>query len=219
MDIVGLGDSAVDQLVSEGLVKDVSGIYDLKKEQLLQLELFADKKADNLLAQIEASKSKTLDRVLNALGIRQVGEKTAEVLAELFDIDALLKATESEFQAAPDVGPIVAKSLHAFFSSKEGRGLVERLRAHGLTMGKPERKIVAGAPFAGKTFVFTGALTLFTREEAEEKVKSLGGKASGSVSAKTSYVVAGEEAGSKLKKARTLGVPVLTEKQFQEMLP
>jgi DNA ligase (NAD+) len=219
MDIVGLGDSAVDQLVSEGLVKDVAGIYDLKKEQLLQLELFADKKADNLLAQIEASKSKTLDRVLNALGIRQVGEKTAEVLAELFDIDRLLSASEADFQAAPDVGPIVAKSLHAFFSSKAGQDLVARLRAHGLTMAKPERKVVHGAPFAGKTFVFTGALTLFTREEAEEKVKSLGGKASGSVSAKTSYVIAGEDAGSKLKKAQTLGVPVLTEKQFQEMLP
>ena len=219
MDIVGLGDSAVDQLVSRGLVKDVADIYSLKKEQLLELELFADKKADNLLAQIEESKSKPLDRALNALGIRQVGEKTAEVLAERFDIDRLLSASEADFQAAPDVGPIVAKSLHAFFSSKEGRGLVERLRARGLTMAKPERRIAAGAPFAGKTFVFTGALTLFTREEAEEKVKSLGGKAVGSVSAKTSFVVAGADAGSKLKKAETLGVKVLTEQQFQEMLP
>ena len=219
MDITGLGDSAVDQLVARGLVKDVAGIYDLKKEQLLDLELFADKKADNLLAQIEASKSKTLDRVLNALGIRQVGEKTAEVLAERFDVDGLLAASEADFQAAPDVGPIVAKSLHAFFSSKIGRGLIARLRAHGLTMAKLERKIAAGAPFAGMLFVFTGALTLFTREEAEEKVKSLGGKALGSVSAKTSFVVAGEDAGSKLKKAEALGVKVLTEKQFQEMLP
>ena len=218
MDITGLGDSAVDQLVARGLVNDVAGIYDLKKEQLLELELFADKKAANLRAQIEASKEKTLDRVLNALGIRQVGEKTAEVLAERFDIDGLLAASEADFQAAPDVGPIVAKSLHAFFSSQAGRDLIARLRAHGLTMAQPERKIAAGAPFAGKTFVFTGALTLFTREEAEEKVKSLGGKASGSVSAKTSYVVAGEDAGSKLKKAESLGVKVLTEKQFQEML-
>jgi DNA ligase (NAD+) len=219
MDIVGLGDSAVDQLVARGMVKDVAGIFDLKKEQLLELELFADKKADNLLAQIETSKAQTLDRVLNALGIRQVGEKTAEVLAERFDIDGLLLASEEDFQTTQDVGPIVAKSLHAFFSSKEGRGLIARLRAHGLTMVKPERKIAAGAPFAGKIFVFTGALTLFTREEAEEKVKSLGGKASGSVSSKTSYVVAGEDAGSKLKKAEALGVKVLTEKQFQEMLP
>ena len=219
MDIIGLGDSAVDQLVARGLVKDVADIYSLKKEQLLGLDLFADKKTDNLLAQIEASKSKTLDRVLNAIGIRQVGEKTAEVLAERFDIDALLAMSEADFQAAPDVGPIVAKSLHAFFASPAGRGLVERLRAHGLTMATPERAVAAGAPLAGKTFVFTGALTLFTREEAEEKVKSLGGKAVGSVSAKTSFVVAGEDAGSKLKKAESLGVKVLTEKQFQEMLP
>ncbi|HEX4048911.1 MAG TPA: NAD-dependent DNA ligase LigA [Elusimicrobiota bacterium] len=219
MDIVGLGDAAVDQLVSKGLVKDVADIYDLKKEQLLELELFADKKTENLLAQIKASKSQTLDRVLNALGIRQVGEKTAEVLAERFDMDALLAASEADFMTAQDVGPIVAQSLHAFFSSKEGRSLIERLRRHGLTMAKPQRKIAAGAPFAGKTFVFTGALTLFTREEAEEKVKSLGGKASGSVSSKTSYVVAGADAGSKLKKAEALGVRVLTEKQFEELLP
>lgn len=219
MDIVGLGDQAVDQLVSRGLVKDVADVYSLKKEQLLELELFADKKADNLLAQIEASKSKPLDRVLNALGIRQVGEKTAEVLAERMDIDALSSASVEDFQAVPDVGPIVAQSLHDFFASKEGRGLVARLRAAGVTMPKPERKVAAGAPFAGMTFVFTGELTAFTREEAEEKVKSLGGKASGSVSSKTTYLVAGEAAGSKLKKAESLGVKVLTEKQFSEMLP
>ncbi|MFI5346750.1 MAG: NAD-dependent DNA ligase LigA [Elusimicrobiota bacterium] len=218
MDIVGLGDSAVDQLVSRGLVKDVADIYDLKKEQLLELELFADKKADNLLAQIEASKSKTLDRVLNGLGIRQVGEKTAEVLAERYDIAWLLAASEEDLQAAPDVGPIVAKSLHEFFSSKTGRTLIERLRKYGLAMAKTERKISAGAPFSGMTFVFTGALSIFTRDEAEELVKSRGGKASGSVSAKTTYVVAGEDAGSKLKKANELGVKVLTEGQFKDML-
>lgn len=219
MDIVGLGDSAVDQLVARGLVKDVADVYALEKDALLELELFADKKADNLLAQIEASKSKPLDRVLNALGIRQVGEKTAEVLAERMSIDELLAADEAAFQAVPDVGPIVAKSLHAFFSSKTGRRLVERLRAAGVSMPKNERRVTAGAPFSGMTFVFTGALSLFTRDEAEEKVKSLGGKASGSVSAKTTYLVAGEDAGSKLKKAQALGVKVLTEKEFQGMLP
>jgi DNA ligase (NAD+) len=219
MDIVGLGDSAVDQLVARGLVKDVAGIYSLTKEQLLDLELFADKKADNLLAQVEASKDKTLDRALNALGIRQVGEKTAEQLAERFDIDGLLGATEEDFQSVPDVGPIVAQSLFAFFSSPDGRALVSRLRKAGVRMPKPERKIVAGAPFSGMTFVFTGELTQFTREEAEEKVKSLGGKASGSVSSKTTYLVAGEAAGSKLKKAESLGVKILTEQQFKDMLP
>ncbi len=219
MDIVGLGDAAVDQLVTRGLVKSVADVYDLKKEHLLDLELFADKKADNLLAQIESSKERPLDRVINALGIRHVGEKTAEVLAERLDVDALLGASEADFQAIPDVGPVVAQSLHEFFSSKQGAGLIARLRAAGVRMPKPERQVAAGAPFSGMTFVFTGELTGFTREAAEEKVKSLGGKASGSVSAKTTYLVAGEAAGSKLKKAQSLGVKILTETQFRELLP
>jgi DNA ligase (NAD+) len=219
MDIVGLGDSAVDQLVAKGLVKDAAGIYGLRKEDLLGLELFADRKADNLLAQVEASKAKTLDRVLFALGIRHVGEKTAETIAERMDLDALLRASAEDFQAVPDVGPVVAASLHAFFSSAAGKDLISRLRKAGLTMAKPERVVAAGAPFAGMTFVFTGALTRFTRDEAEEKVKSLGGKASGSVSAKTTYVVYGEDAGSKLKKAGELGVKTMTEEEFQRMLP
>lgn len=219
MDIVGLGDSAVDQLVAKGLVKDAADVYGLTKEALLGLELFADKKADNLLAQIEASKAKSLERVLFALGIRHVGEKTAETIAERMDLGALLLASEADFMAVPDVGPVVAKSLHAFFASEAGRGLIARLRKAGLAMTKPERLVAAGAPFAGMTFVFTGALTKFTRDEAEEKVKSLGGKASGSVSAKTTYVVYGEDAGSKLKKARDLGVKTMTEDEFQRMLP
>lgn len=219
MDIAGLGDSAVDQLVSKGLVKDVSQLYTLKKDDLLGLELFADKKADNLLNQLAASKGRTLDRVLFALGIRHVGEKTAETVAERLDLDALLRADERTFQSLPDVGPVVARSLHAFFSSKTGRGLIERLRDAGVSMPKPERVVAAGAPFSGMTFVFTGALSKFTREDAEEKVKSLGGKASGSVSAKTTFVVYGEDAGSKLAKARTLGVKTLTEAEFERMLP
>lgn len=218
MDIVGLGEAAVDQLVSRGLVKDVAGIYALTKEQLLGLELFADKKADNLLAQIEASKAKALDRVLFALGIRHVGEKTAETVAERMDLDALLKASEEDFQAVPDVGPVVAASLRAFFSSAQGRALISRLKEAGLAMRKPERKLAAGAPLAGMTFVFTGELSSLTREAAEERVKSLGGKASGSVSAKTTYVVAGAAAGSKLKKALSLGVKVLTEDEFRALI-
>ncbi len=219
MDIAGLGDSAVDQLVARGLVKDAAGVYALTKEQLLGLELFADKKAENLLAQIEASKSRPLDRVLNALGIRQVGEKTAETLAERFDMDGLMDASPEDLQSVSDVGPIVAESIVSFFASQGGKDLVARLRRAGVTMPRPEKKAAAGAPFAGKTFVFTGELKSFTREEAEETVKSLGGKASGSVSSKTSYVVAGEAAGSKLRKAAGLGVTVLTEEQFKELLP
>ncbi|MCR4295516.1 MAG: NAD-dependent DNA ligase LigA [Elusimicrobia bacterium] len=219
MDIVGLGDAAVDQLVAKKLVADASDLYDLEKADLLGLELFKDKKADNLLGQIEASKAKTLDRVLFGLGIRHVGEKTAETIAERMELDALLRASEADFMSVPDVGPVVAKSLHAFFASETGRDLIARLRKAGLAMAKPERLVAAGAPFAGMTFVFTGALTKFTRDEAEEKVKSLGGKASGSVSAKTTYVVYGEDAGSKLKKARDLGVKTMTEDEFQRMLP
>ena len=219
MDIVGLGDSAVDQLVSKGLCKDVADVYRLTTEQLLGLELFAEVKAKNLLDQIEASKAKSLDRVIFGLGIRHVGEKTAETIAERHSIDELLAMTPEQFQAIPDIGPVVAASLHAFFSSKTGRDLVARLRKAGLSMPKLERVLAAGAPFAGMTFVFTGALSKFTREEAEEKVKSLGGKASGSVSAKTTYVVYGEDAGSKLKKAQTLGVKTLTEDEFARMLP
>jgi DNA ligase (NAD+) len=219
MDIVGLGDSAVDQLVAKKLVKDAADLYDLKKQDLMGLELFKDKKADNLLAQIEASKTKTLDRVIYGLGIRHIGDRTAETVAERMDLDSLLSATEEDFTAVPDIGPVVAKSLHAFFSSAAGRKLISRLRDHGVKMIKPERVIAAGAPFAGMTFVFTGSLSKFTREDAEEKVKSLGGKASGSVSAKTTYVVYGEDAGSKLKKAAALGVKTITESEFEKMLP
>jgi len=219
MDIVGLGDSAVDQLVAKKLVKDAADLYDLKKEDLLGLELFKDKKADNLLAQIKASKTKPLDRVIYGLGIRHIGDRTAEAIAERFDVDALLGAGEAEFQSVSDIGPVVAKSLHAFFSSKEGKGLVARLRKAGVRMPMLKREIAAGAPFSGMTFVFTGALSKFTREDAQEKVKSLGGKASGSVSAKTTYVVYGEDAGSKLKKAKELGVKAITESEFEKMLP
>jgi DNA ligase (NAD+) len=218
MDIVGLGDSAVDQLVALHLVNDVSGLYTLTKEQLMGLELFADKKADNLLAQIEASKRKSLDRVLFGLGIRHVGEKTAEVLATRFSIDQLLTASPIDFEAVADIGPTVSQSLYSFFSSESGQKLIARLRAHGLTMTQVRREISATAPFTGMTFVFTGELESMTRDEAEEKVKSLGGKASSSVSSKTSYVVAGPSAGSKLKKAKELGVKVITETEFQEMV-
>lgn len=219
MDITGLGDCAVDQLVARKLVKDASDIYGLKKEQLLDLDLFADKKADNLLAQIEASKAKTLDRVIFALGIRHIGEKTAETIAERMDLDALLNASAANFQAVPDIGPVVAKSLYDFFSSKTGKDLISRLKKADLMMTKPKRIMLAGAPFAGMTFVFTGTLTRFTRDEAEENVKALGGKASGSVSAKTTYVVYGEDAGAKLKKANELGVKAITESEFEKMLP
>jgi DNA ligase (NAD+) len=216
LDMQGLGEAVVDQLVDSGRIKDVAGLYDLKKEDLLQLELFADKRAVNLLAQIEDSKNRSLERLIFGLGIRQVGEKTAETLARLYDLEGLATASAEELTRIPEVGPIVAASIYDFFHSPEPKRLVARLKAAGLNFKKSEKK-ATGAKFAGQIFVFTGELETMTREEAEEKVKALGGKASGSVSTKTSFVVAGASAGSKLRKATGLGVKIISEKEFLEL--
>jgi DNA ligase (NAD+) len=216
LDMQGLGEAAVDQLVDTGRVKDVAELYGLKKEDLLKLELFADKRAENLLAQIFESRRRPLECLIFGLGIRQVGEKTAETLAGLYDLDGLAAASEAELTRIQEVGPIVAASIHGFFQSPETRALLARLKEAGLNFKRSEKK-TKGAKLAGQTFVFTGELETMTREEAEEKVKALGGKASGSVSAKTAYVVAGAEAGSKLRKANELGVKVLTEQEFLEL--
>jgi DNA ligase (NAD+) len=217
LDMQGLGEAGVDQLVDSGRVRDAAGLYDLKKEDLLTLELFADKRAENLLAQVEESKKRPLERLVFGLGIRQVGEKTAETLAQLYDLEGLSDASEEDLTKIPEVGPIVAASIHGFFHSQQTKQLLARLKAAGLNFKRSERK-ATGAKFAGKTFVFTGELKTMSREEAEEKVKALGGKASGSVSAKTAFVVAGADAGSKLRKATGLGVKVLSEKEFLDIL-
>ncbi len=217
MDIQGLGEAVVDQLVDSKKIMDVSGLYDLKKEDLLQLELFADKRAENLIAQIAATRERPLARLIFGLGIRQVGEKTAETLTELYALDALANASISDLTRIPEVGPIVAASIHDFFKSPETRKLISRLQAAGLNFKRSERK-ASGGKLAGKTFIFTGELESMTREAAEERVKDLGGKATSSVSAKTSYVVAGTDPGSKLRKATELGVPVLSEKGFLEII-
>lgn len=218
LDIQGFGEAVVDALVDSGRVKDIADIYTLTMDDLLELPLFAAKRAENLLAQIEASRKRPLSKVINGLSIRHVGERMAEVLAQSFDLEALSRASEEELLAAPEVGPVLAKTIHEFFASPKAKELLARLKAERLDFRKEERKGAGGA-FEGKTFVFTGELSKLTREEAEEKVKALGGKASGSVSKKTSFVVAGEAAGSKLKKAMELGVPVLTEDEFVKMLP
>ena len=219
MDVQGLGEQVVEALVESGRVKSFADLYALSQDDLLKVPLFAETRATNLLAQLEASRARPLDKLLFGLGIRHVGEKMAEVLAENFSLDALMAADAPALQRVPEVGPVVAETIAAFFKSEEVRALMERLRRAKLDFRKVERRALAGSPFAGKTFVFTGELTKLTREQAEEKVKALGGKASGSVSAKTAYVVAGEAAGSKLKKAQTLGVAVLDESQFLELLP
>jgi DNA ligase (NAD+) len=218
MDIEGLGDKLVDQLVADGLVKDYGDLYELTLEQLTNLERMGSKSSENLLAQIEASKDRGLARLLNALSIRHVGTRVATVLAEEFgSMDALQAATVEELTNTEEVGPIIANSVYEFVNSPQGKKSIERLAALGVKMTSPKRKKAAG-PLVGKTVVVTGTLAKYKRDEINELIVSLGGRASSSVSKKTDFVVAGEEAGSKLDKAKTLGVRVLSEAEFDELI-
>lgn len=217
MDIDGLGPAAINSLIESGLVKNAADLYTLRVEDIAPLERMGDKSAANAVAAIEKSKDNDLWRLIAALGIRQVGDKAAKVLASHFGtMDALMEATEEELTAIDDVGPITAGFIRAWMDSPQSRDLIARLKAAGVNMADRTEKV--DARFAGLTFVLTGALTKFTRDEATEMIELRGGKASGSVSKKTSYVVAGENAGSKLTKAQTLGIPVLTEDEFLQML-
>ncbi|MGC8550017.1 MAG: NAD-dependent DNA ligase LigA [Acidobacteriaceae bacterium] len=217
MNIEGLGEAMVVQLMEKGLVKTLSDLYSLDEEQLVTLERVGEKSARALLAEIEKSKEAPLDRVLFGLGIRFVGERTAQTLAEEFgSMDALMKAGQEELERVNDVGPRVSESIVEFFHEQRNRDLVERLRAAGLRFTAEKRQ--KSSQLEGRTFVLTGTLPNMSREEAKEKIESAGGKVSGSVSKKTHYVVAGEEAGSKLEKARKLGVAVIDEAGLLEML-
>ena len=217
MDIDGLGDAIVEQLIQSGHIQSPADLYFLTLEQLSSLWKKGDKAPKKLLASIEASKENDLSKLIYALGIRQVGAKAGKVLAKAFGtLDALMEADEERLTQVPDVGAITARSIVSWFRSGQSRHMVERLRQAGVNfVSKVE---ITDRRFEGKTFVLTGALSRFTREEAEEKIELYGGKASGSVSKKTSYVVAGEAAGSKLRKANELGIPVLNEEEFLEML-
>jgi len=218
MNIDGLGVSSVEQLVDKGLVKGFPDIYRLKKEDLLGLELFKDKKADKLLAQINKSKEQPLSRLIYALGIRHIGEKNARVLAGHFkNMKAFMAAGLEDLARISDIGPVIAEAVVDFFKSEATRAMAEELGALGLRMDEPERK-TAGGVLAGKTIVFTGELKTMTRGEAQSLVRELGGKETSSVSAKTSYVVVGAEPGSKFDKAKKLGVPVLSEQEFIELV-
>ena len=218
MDIEGLGDVVMDKLLESHYVNDFADIYSLTFLHLLNLENFKDKKAQNLLDSIEASKQKPLSRLLFALGIAFVGAKTAEILADKFrTLDALKNASLAELQAVPDVGETVSQSIYDFFHSQSALAQIEKLRAAGLNFTQPQKEL-SGNVLEGKTLVFTGELKTMSRTEAERLAKEYGGKASGSVSKKTSYVVAGEAAGTKLKKAQELGIPVLTEEEFLKLL-
>ena len=218
MNIDGLGAKIVDQVVDKGLVKDFADLYSLKLEQLAGLERMAEKSAQNLLDEIEASKSNSLARLIYALGIPFVGERTAQLLAEHFgSLDKLASATVEELSEVPEVGPKVAASIVEFFSEPANRKLVEKLRKAGLRFTE-ERKAPRDSRLAGKTFVFTGALAHRSREQAEELVVSHGGKVASSVSKKTDYVVVGTEPGSKYDKAKSLGITILDEAQFKKLL-
>ena len=220
MDIEGMGPSLVAQLIDAGLVKTVADIYDLKLEDVAALERMGKKSAENLLSAIEKSKSYPLHRLVFALGIRHVGERSARDLAEHFGtMDRLASATFSELTDVRDVGPKVAESVLAFFREPRNREILRRLADAGVNMKEAEKGVSAGkSPLAGKTVVLTGALERFTRKEAEEAVLARGGRVSGSVSRKTDYVVVGRDPGSKYEKARELGVTVLDEREFERLL-
>jgi DNA ligase (NAD+) len=217
MNIDGMGDALVNQLTERGLVKNVADIYKLTKDDLLSLERMGDKSAQNILDEIENSKKLPLERVIYGLGIRMVGERTAQFLAEHFgSMEALESAGVEELQDVNEVGPRIAESIVEFFSIAANRKLVERLREAGLTL--TGRKKQRGTNLAGKTFVLTGTLAHFTRDEAKKLIEDAGVKVTGSVSKKTDYVVAGTDAGSKLDKARELGVQVIDEKEMQRIV-
>ena len=221
MDIEGLGDKLVDQLVEKGLVRTYGDLYRLKAEDLIPLERMGKKRAENLLANIAASKNRGLARVLTALAIRHVGPRVATVLAEHFrSIDRLQKATVEELSAVPEIGPIIAQSVYDFLHSDYGRRIIEDLRRLGVRMEEGEEKEAEKVPqtLAGKTVVVTGTLKRYSRDEVEAVIARHGGRATSSVSSKTSFVVVGENPGSKLDKARELGIPILNEEQFEAVL-
>lgn len=218
MNIDGMGDALVDQLVDRGLIRSVADIYQLTAAKLEGLERMGKKSAANVMRNIENSRKNPLPRVLSGLGIRFVGERTAVLLAEHFgSLDRIAEAETDELQRAEEVGPKVAESIARFFREPHNRELVERFRQAGLQF-QHTRKPRKGGKLAGLTFVLTGTLPTLTREAATERLQGAGAKVSGSVSRKTSYVVAGQDAGSKLTKAQTLGVPVIDEQQLLEML-
>jgi DNA ligase (NAD+) len=217
MDIDGLGEKLIDQLVDRELVRDVSDLYRLTHEQLASLERMADKSAENILNAIEQTKAVALDRFYYALGIRHVGEHLARVLAEHYpNIQQLQQATEEELTAVHEIGPKVARSIVSFFQEPQNRGTIARMFASGVHPHVPSP--AQGLTLIGKTVVFTGALESLTRQEAQALVQRLGGRAAASVSAKTDWIVAGPGAGSKLQRARELNILVLSEKEFLELI-
>lgn len=219
MDIDGLGDKLVEQLVNNHLVDNVADLYTLQKDDLLQLERMGDKSADNLLKALEKSKSTTLARFIYALGIREVGEATAMALAQsLGSLQRIRTANEESLQSIPDIGPVVAAHIVSFFHEAHNQEVIDRLVASGVHWDESTSSKSNDGKLAGKTFVLTGTLSGMTRDEAKDRLVALGARVSGSVSGKTDYVIAGTDAGSKLDKAEKLGVTVIDESRFLEMI-
>jgi DNA ligase (NAD+) len=219
MDIEGLGDKLVDQMVDAGVIRGVADLYKLGLANLTALERMADKSARNVLAALETSKQTTLPRFLYGLGIRHVGEATARDLARHFgQLDAIMDADAERLLEVPDVGPVVAESIHTFFAQPHNREVVEQLRAGGVSWPEGEPQARVPKPLAGKTVVLTGTLATLSRDEAKDLLEAAGAKVAGSVSKKTDYVVAGAEAGSKLEKAQQLGVAILDEQGLRDLL-
>ncbi len=218
MDIEGMGEAAVQQLVREGLVNDFAGIYNLKKSDLLKLELFKDKKSENLLQAIQRSKLQALSRLIYGLGIRHVGEKAAFVLAQKFKtLDRLIGAKKEEFDAIYEVGDVLASSVVDFFKQETTHRLIHKLKAAGLNL-EEKTAILRKSALTGKNIVFTGELQSFSRSEAEGTVRQYGANASSSVTKNTDFVVAGDNPGSKYDQAKKLGVKIIGEKEFRQML-
>ncbi len=214
MDIEGMGDAVVAQLLTKNKIKDLADIYSLAKHDFLELDLFADKRAENLVEAIEKSKQQPLEKLIYGFGIPNVGEKSAQVLAEKFlSLGKLSLASLEDLEATSDIGPVVSSSIHEYFESSRVKDQLKKLKTHGID---PRHKpvVVVGGGLSGKTVVFTGELMQMTRSEAEAKVRTLGGKTADSVSKKTSFVVVGESPGSKFKKAQSLGVETLSEEAF-----
>jgi DNA ligase (NAD+) len=219
MNIEGLGEKLVDQLVSAGLLTDVASIYDLKPADLAELERWGEKSASNLSAEIQKSKKNDLSRLLLALGIRHVGEKAGKTLAGHFgSLDALAAASPEELESVEEVGPNTAAAIAAWFSHPRHRELVENLRRHGVNFEGVRRERPAEGPLARKTVVITGALPGVSREEAAERLAAAGAKVAGSISKKTDLVLVGQSAGSKLDKAKALGIRTLTWEELQDLL-
>ena len=217
MDIDGFGSAIVEALIEKGYIQSAADIYYLTLEEMKSLWKSGDTAAKKLLAAIEASKQQDLSRLIYALGIRQVGAKTGKVLATAFgSMDALMNATPEELTEVSDVGAVTAEFIADWFSQEQSRSMIERMRQAGVNF--ESKRVITDTRFAGMTFVLTGALTKFTRDEATERIEHFGGKASGSVSKKTTYVVVGENAGSKERKARELGIPILSEDEFLNMI-